>query len=73
MSIIKHIALTGSSNNNILFADKFKFLQRNLILDYMSYFILISSHQKFSITILSRIIFEKSVIGEFSAGRRIFE
>jgi hypothetical protein len=30
VSIIKHIALTGSSNKNLLFTDKFNFLQKNI-------------------------------------------
>jgi hypothetical protein len=37
----------------------------------MSYVILLSSYRKFSITILSRIIIEKSVNGEISSGRLI--
>jgi hypothetical protein len=28
--IIKHVALTGSSNKNLLFTDKFNFIQKKL-------------------------------------------
>jgi hypothetical protein len=39
----------------------------------VSFFFLPSSYRNFSITILSRIIIEKSVNGEFSSGSLIFE
>jgi len=43
--LIKHIALTGSSNKNILFTDKVNFLQNNLfVLRVIFHFTLVLSN-----------------------------
>ena len=46
--LFRYIALTLSIYKNIYFSDKFNFVQINLFVQDVSYFIFISLHRKFS-------------------------
>ena len=57
--IIKHVALTGSSNKNLLFTDKLTFFKKKFGQRVIFHFTLVL--RKFLISILSRISIEKLV------------